>query len=168
MAWKPVIFIVLALLAGCSKAPESPVVSTPTPVATPVAAPASPQTIAWVRPEGADIDPIFAKARAENTPVYLYWGAVWCPPCNQIKATVFNRQDFMERSKLFVPVYLDGDTPGAQKLGARFKVRGYPTMILFRPDGTELTRLPRRGRCRQICRNARVGHGVWCLGERIA
>ena len=142
MAWKPVIFIVLALLAGCSKAPESPVVSTPTPVATPVAAPASPQTIAWVRPEGADIDPIFAKARAENTPVYLYWGAVWCPPCNQIKATVFNRQDFMERSKLFVPVYLDGDTPGAQKLGARFKVRGYPTMILFRPDGTELTRLP--------------------------
>ena len=72
----------------------------------------------------------------------LYWGAVWCPPCNQIKATVFNRPDFIEKSRAFVPVYLDGDTPGAQKLGTQFKVRGYPTTILFKPDGTELTRLP--------------------------
>ena len=72
----------------------------------------------------------------------LYWGAVWCPPCNQIKATVFNRPDFIEKSRAFVPVYLDGDTPGAQKLAAHFKARGYPTTILFKPDGTELTRLP--------------------------
>jgi hypothetical protein len=43
---------------------------------------------------------------------------------------------------LFVPVYLDGDTPSAQKHGERFGVVGYPTMILFRPDGTEITRLP--------------------------
>jgi thiol-disulfide isomerase/thioredoxin len=123
------------LLAACSKTPEAPAVATP-------AAPTVHASIAWVKPDGANIDPIFAQARAANKPVFLYWGAVWCPPCNQIKATVFNRQDFMERSRLFVPVYLDGDTPGAQKLGAQFKVRGYPTMILFRPDGTELTRLP--------------------------
>lgn len=120
------------LLQSCSKAPESP---------APVVR-AMPTTIAWIKPEGADIAPIFAQAKAANKPVFLYWGAVWCPPCNQIKATVFNRQDFIERSQLFVPVYLDGDTPGAQKLGAQFKVRGYPTMILFKPDGTELTRLP--------------------------
>ena len=41
-----------------------------------------------------------------------------------------------------MPVYLDGDTPSAQKQGERFGVVGYPTMILFRPDGTEITRLP--------------------------
>jgi thioredoxin-related protein len=120
------------LLQACSKAPEPPL----------VAAPAVAATVAWVKPVGADMAPIFAQAMASNKPVFLYWGAVWCPPCNQIKATVFNRQDFIERSKLFVPVYLDGDTPGAQKLGAQFKVRGYPTMILFKPDGSELTRLP--------------------------
>ncbi len=68
-----------------------------------------------------------------NQPLFLYWGAVWCPPCNQVKATVFNRQGFIARSRFFVPVHLDGDSPSAQKLGARFKVRGYPTMILFRP-----------------------------------
>ncbi len=41
-----------------------------------------------------------------------------------------------------MPVYLDGDTPSAQKHGERFGVVGYPTMILFKPDGTEITRLP--------------------------
>ena len=98
--------------------------------------------IEWMKPDGASVEAIFAKAKAEGKPVFLYWGAVWCPPCNQIKATVFSRPDFIERSQAFIPVYLDGDTPGAQKLGAQFKVRGYPTTILFKPDGSEITRLP--------------------------
>ena len=120
------------LLFGCSKAPEKPLTN----------ASALSHAVAWIKPEGANVDPLFAQARAARKPVFLYWGAVWCPPCNQIKATVFSRQDFIDRSQLFVPVYLDGDSAGAQQLGARFKVRGYPTMILLRPDGTELTRLP--------------------------
>jgi thioredoxin-related protein len=95
--------------------------------------------IAWHK---GDVDAAFAAAKAANKPVFLYWGAVWCPPCNQVKATIFNRQDFIERSRFFVPVYLDGDSKSAQKLGARFKVVGYPTMILFKPDGREITRLP--------------------------
>jgi thioredoxin-related protein len=96
--------------------------------------------IAWRKDN--DVDAAFALAKANNKPVFLYWGAVWCPPCNQVKATIFNRADFIDKSRHFVPVYLDGDSPGAQKLATRFKVRGYPTMILFKPDGSEITRLP--------------------------
>lgn len=89
-----------------------------------------------------NVEAAFAQAKASNKPLFLYWGAVWCPPCNQVKATIFNRQEFIEKSRHFIPVYLDGDSPGAQKFGAQFKVRGYPTMILFKPDGSEITRLP--------------------------
>lgn len=88
------------------------------------------------------VDDAFAAAKASGKPVYLYWGAAWCPPCHAISATIFKSPEFIERSKLFIPVYLDGDTENAQAYGEKFGVRGYPTMIVFDAAGTELTRIP--------------------------
>jgi len=136
--------LVLALLAllaaGCSKratdtaAPEAPAAAAAVPAHGHL-----PPGIDWFP---GDVNAAFAAAKAANKPVFLYWGADWCPPCAQIKSTIFSQREFQERSRLFVPVYLDGDTPSAQKHGERFGVIGYPTMILFKPDGTEITRLP--------------------------
>ena len=149
--------VVCGVLAGCSKPVDAPTVPAPSaaPATTTVTAapatPAAPATadghaesgIAWKQAASdADVDAAFAQAKQQQKPVFVYWGAKWCPPCNQVKATLFNRQDFIERSRAFVPVYVDGDSPGAQKLGTRFKVRGYPTMVLFNAQGAELTRLP--------------------------
>ena len=140
---------IAALLAACSKPAE---VAAPPALVTPPAAVTSKAPadhaetgIAWQQASNdADVDAAFALALAQTKPVFVYWGAKWCPPCNQVKATLFNRQDFIERSRAFVPVYVDGDSPGAQKIGARFRVSGYPTMLLFSAQGTELTRLPDR------------------------
>ena len=108
------------------------------------AAPALPSTnVAWLAAASdADVDRAFSKARTEAKPVLMYWGATWCPPCNQLKATFFNRQDFAVQSRSFVAVHVDGDRPGAQRVGTRFKVSGYPTVVLFTPQGVEITRLP--------------------------
>jgi thioredoxin-related protein len=88
------------------------------------------------------IEQAFALAEVENKPLFLYWGAIWCPPCEQIKATVFKHPAFLAKTELFVPVYLDGDTERAQQWGEKFAVAGYPTMIVFSPSGDEVTRIP--------------------------
>ncbi len=145
MAVKFWLIIAAAALGACSEGQQPPPATPPLPAGAAAAAaatpaPAHPDTgVAWHK---GDVDAAFAQAKSERKPVFLYWGATWCPPCNQVKATIFNRADFIDRSRRFVPVYVDGDSPSAQRQSARFKVSGYPTMILFTPDGAEITRLP--------------------------
>lgn len=154
--------IALSALAACQRPepvpPVAPTASTPALVVPAPIGGTAAKGIAWRSAStDAEVDAAFAQAREQQKPVLLYWGAEWCPPCNQLKATLFNRQDFIERTRAFVPVYLDGDRPGAQKLGARFKVRGYPTLVLLSPAGQEMTRLPGEVDAQQITQVLTLG-----------
>jgi len=95
--------------------------------------------IAW---QHGGLDAAFALAAAQQRPLFLYWGAVWCPPCNRVKSEIFARDEFIERSASVVCCQLDGDSAGAQALGARYGLRSYPTLVLYAPGGHEITRLP--------------------------
>jgi thiol-disulfide isomerase/thioredoxin len=130
-------FALTALLAAGNTAGAA---TTPAKPAAPAVTEAHPDAggIAWY--EG-NVDLAFKAAKASNKPVLLYWGAEWCPPCKQLKSAVFTRPDFIEKSKLFVPVHLDGDLPDAQKWGDVFRVTGYPTVVVLKPDRTEITRI---------------------------
>jgi thiol-disulfide isomerase/thioredoxin len=139
-----VFFISLSLLGGCAReevAPASAEQAAAVPATSAVdlaSVHADAPGIAWFK---GDVDAAFASAQSSNKPVLLYWGAQWCPPCKQLKSAVFNRPDFIEKSKLFVPVYLDGDLPDAQKWGDVFRVTGYPTVVVLKPDRSEITRI---------------------------
>jgi len=100
--------------------------------------PGAPEGIDWF---GADIDSAFSAARSADKPVLLYWGAEWCPYCADLEAHVFSREDVRQKLELFVPVYLDGDDPGAQRWADAFGVAGYPTVLALAPDRTELARI---------------------------
>lgn len=144
------VLLCASLLAGCAAhdAP-APAAATAGSSAASVAQPvadaggatghhAEPGGIQWF---DGDVDAAFAAAREQHKPVFLYWGAVWCPPCHQLKSSVFNRPDFIAKTRLFVPVYLDGDEAGAQKWGDTFRVTGYPTLVVLDDNRNEIMRI---------------------------
>lgn len=132
----------LLLLAACDNSPgESPVASTDV-SAVPAEFEAAKVTpvdeIHWRK---GDVTAAFSEAAEAGKPILLYWGAEWCPPCHRLRAGLFMEPDFIARTHDFVAVYLDGDTEGAQRWGDHFAIAGYPTIILLRPDQSEITRL---------------------------
>jgi thiol-disulfide isomerase/thioredoxin len=92
--------------------------------------------------QSGDLGAAFGLAASVGRPLFLYWGAGWCPPCNRVKADVFSQPAFAQRMRNLLPFWLDGDAPGAQALAAQYKLRSYPTLVLYGADGREITRLP--------------------------
>lgn len=101
-------------------------------------------------PEGwsTDLKKAFAQAKKENKPVLVeFTGSDWCPPCIAMRKNVFSKKEFIEEaSKDFILVELDfpkGDKEVAKKnepFAEKYKIEGFPTVILFDPDGKEFTR----------------------------
>lgn len=88
-----------------------------------------------------DPEQAFEEALSSGRLVMLYWTAEWCPPCHDLKENVFPKPSFIEKSRLFVPVYLDGDQLDAQEWGEKLGVVGYPTLVVLNSDGTEIVRV---------------------------
>ena len=124
-----------------------------------------PRDIAWF---DGSLQGAFIVAKRENRPVLIYWGAEWCPFCHTLKSKVFSRPDFIAKSHLFLPVYLDGDDDGAQKWGEQFGIQGYPTLIVLDPDRHEIIRLGAGRDVAQYAAIARHGARGRAAGRRVA
>lgn len=124
-----------ALSAGCSEGNRS---SGPTVVEQGAVSGVTDRSIAWFP---GTIEEAFASAKARSKPLFLYWGADWCPYCKLLEATIFMREEFIELSRQFVA--LDMSSGGAESIrkADEYRIYGLPTVIVFAPDGTELTRL---------------------------
>ncbi len=101
-------------------------------------------------PEGwsTNLEKAFEKARTENKSVLVeFTGSDWCPPCIAMRKNVFSKKAFVDAaSKNFILVELDfpkGDKElkeRNQPLADKYRIEGFPTVILFDSEGKEFTR----------------------------
>ena len=96
-------------------------------------------------------DESLKKAATENRMVLLeFTGSDWCPPCKKQAADVFAQPAFEEFANAnLVPVKLDfprraeqseEQKTANQALAQKYKVEGFPTVILLDSKGAELAR----------------------------
>ena len=114
------------------------------------------------------LDDALALAAAQQRPLFLYWGARWCPPCNRVKADIFGSDEVARRLAPLLAYQLDGDSAGAQAVAARLRLRSYPTLVLFAPDGSEITRLPCELDAEGFAAALDVALAVWRAGSSAA
>ncbi len=94
----------------------------------------------------SDVEVAFAKGKAENKPVVVYFGADWDNAAKELEHQTF--VDPVVRTLLwrdFIAVHVDStddEEPSLRKLSERFKVVGDPTIVIMSANGvTELRRV---------------------------
>lgn len=86
-----------------------------------------------------DYENAVSVAKRSNRPMLLDFGASWCGPCKKLEANTLRDKDvayYVETG--FIAVKIDGDQ--SPQLAEKFKVKGFPTLIILSPDGREIAR----------------------------
>jgi len=98
-----------------------------------------------------DLPKALGLAKSEHKLVLMdFTGSDWCPPCKALHKTVFSSQDFADYAKTNLVLVLV-DFPNAkpqteelkkanQALSDKFKVEGYPTVIVLDGNGNQLSK----------------------------
>ncbi|MGH7582787.1 MAG: thioredoxin family protein, partial [Gemmatimonadales bacterium] len=79
-----------------------------------------------------------ARARRDHRRVLIAFDAVWCGPCHVMDQLVYTAADVVAAAGNVIAVKVDGDEH--RDLKQRYKVDGFPTVILLDSDGKELRR----------------------------
>lgn len=87
---------------------------------------------------GRDLPTVLAEAKRDNKRVLVDFEAVWCGPCHTMDTLVFTAKSVVTAAMGTIAVKVDGDDHRDLKL--RYKVDGYPTVILLDSQGKEIRR----------------------------
>lgn len=80
------------------------------------------------------------QAKKSNKPLLIVFSAQWCPACNMLDENVFHGDKFKETTNGIVKLILDVDSDISWNLKEKFKIGGYPTVVLTTSTLNEIGR----------------------------
>ncbi|WP_151671757.1 protein-disulfide reductase DsbD [Nitrincola schmidtii] len=94
-----------------------------------------------------ELEPILAKAKADNQPVMLDFYADWCVTCAEMEFVTFADAEVQQRLSGFVKVKIDvtRNDSDSRALNQRFQVFGPPALVFFDEQGNERRELAVHG-----------------------
>jgi len=98
------------------------------------------QAIAWEPYTEAKL----TEAAASGRPVFIDSFAEWCLPCKEMEKLTFSQPEVIATSREFLMLRVDvtsNKDPLAKDYYKKFRVRGVPTLIFLKPDGSEIREL---------------------------
>lgn len=72
------------------------------------------------------------KAKENNSKIFLYFGATWCGPCQQMKSKTFPNNAVKKALESYVVCILDVDSE--RKLASKYKLIGVPSYYIIDKD----------------------------------
>lgn len=95
----------------------------------------APKAIVW----NTAIDAGLADAGKTGRPILLDLYTDWCQWCKALDDTTYTDPQFIEFSKRFTCVRVNAEVDTIT--AARYRVKSYPSVIVLKPDGTEIDRV---------------------------
>lgn len=89
-------------------------------------------------PWRGDLEAARVEAANAHHPVFAYFTASWCPPCQQMKKTTWADNTVKAAMEKFVPVKIDVDAH--PDLAQKYGVNAMPTYVIVSEQGEVLRR----------------------------
>lgn len=82
-----------------------------------------------------------AASEKENIPLMIDFYTSWCKPCKKLDKEVYGHSDFTPYTKSMACVKVNFETEEGKKIGEKYNVKSFPTVVFLDSEGKEIERI---------------------------